>query len=365
VSYNIGIIGGGQLGMMMCEEAKKLGLTTIVLDPSSDCPCSTIADELIVGQYNDLAKLDELGSKAELLSYEFENVDGKALEMLHGKFNIPQGIQPLLDSQDRLREKDNANKHGLPTVRYHNVLTLEDLKEAIKDIGYPLIYKTRREGYDGHGQVVLKSDEDIKKVLPYLEEKALGIVEEKLDFDYECSLIMIRSHDQIIHFPVGRNIHKDGILDISAVPVKMEESTLTEIIKRSEDFMKSASYYGILTIEYFVKGDKFYFNEMAPRPHNSGHYTIEGCNTNQFRELDKFLIGERMEEPVLLSPTLMKNILGRDMKNLTKLQEIPASHLHMYHKSEERPLRKLGHITYNNLTLDEYLSYKEKLNIEE
>lgn len=365
MSYNIGIIGGGQLGMMMCEEAKKLGLTTIVLDPSSDCPCSTVADELIVGEYNDIAKLDELGQKADLLSYEFENVDGKALEMLHGKYHIPQGIMPLLDSQDRLREKDNANRHGLPTVGYRKIDSLSDLNKAIAELHYPLIYKTRRDGYDGHGQVVLKSDEDIKKVLPYLENHVLGIVEEKLAFDYECSLIMIRSKDQIIHFPVGRNIHKDGILDISAVPLDVSKDTLDEMIKKSEDFMISADYYGILTIEYFVKDDKFYFNEMAPRPHNSGHYTIEGCNTNQFRELDKFLIGKKMDEPQLLAPTLMKNILGRDMKNLAKLEEIPSCHLHMYHKSEERPLRKLGHITYTNLTLDEYLSYKEKLNIED
>ena len=358
--YNIGIIGGCQLGMMMCEQAKKLNVTTIVLDPSPDCPCSSIADKLIVGSFNDVEKLKELGSSCDVLSYEFENVDGKNLLLLNNQFVIPQGIQPLLDSQDRLIEKNNALNHGLPTVEFYPVNNLDDFSKALAKLDYPVVFKTRREGYDGHGQVVINSESDIEKLHPYFEKKIPAIVEKKCDFDYECSIIMIRDKNNIIHFPLSHNIHKDGILDISSVEGFIDKDVEDEIVKKSESFMIDADYYGILTIEYFVKGKEFFFNEMAPRPHNSGHYTIEGCSTNQFLELDKFLLGRELSTPKLLSPTLMKNLLGRDMKNLPQLLKLKSAHLHTYHKSEERPLRKLGHITYTNTTLKDYYEFVNK-----
>jgi len=364
VKYNIGIIGGGQLGMMMVEEAHKMGYSACVLDPNPNCPASFVADKTIVGAYSDLEKLKELGDISSCLSYEFENVPGEILNELNNKYNIPQGITPLLDSQDRLREKMNANKHGLPTAKYYDCSSMLDLRNAVKKLGYPCIYKTRREGYDGHGQVVLKSDLDIDKVKPYLDS-SLGIVEEKINFDLECSVILIRSKDKIIHFPIGQNIHKDGILDICSIPLSIDKELEKRMIKASEDFMISANYYGILAIEYFIKGNEFYFNEMAPRPHNSGHYTIEGCQTNQFKELDKFLLNLPLEEPKLETETIMKNILGRDLANLEKLKQIPNANVHMYNKKEVRELRKLGHITYTNMSLEEFNNYLKKLNIEE
>jgi len=365
VSFDIGIIGGGQLGRMMAEEAYKRGWSTIALDPAADCPCSYVSKEIIVGEYSDLDKLIELGKKSKVLSYEFENVPGVTLEKLHSQFVIPQGILPLLDSQDRLREKDNANKHGLRSVRYANCPDLETLEKILKEIPLPVIYKTRREGYDGHGQVSIKSREDIKKVLPYFDKHIDGIIEERCNFDYECSLILVRDKEKTITFPIARNIHKDGILDISYVPGDIKESLQERIKKASISFMEQCGYYGILAIEFFVKGNDFYFNEMAPRPHNSGHYTIEGCNTNQFLELDKFLMGEELEEPKLIGPTLMKNILGRDLVNLEKLKRIPNAHFHWYQKNGIRELRKLGHITYTDMTLEKFKEYEKRLGIKE
>lgn len=363
--YNIGIIGGGQLGAMMTTEAHKLGYTVAVLDPNPKCSASYVCDKLITGSFTDLNKLTELGNITDCLAYEFENVKGEILKELDNKFNIPQGINILLDSQDRLKEKMNANKYGLPTVKFCDCSSLLDLKNAITNIGYPCIYKTRREGYDGHGQVVLYSACDIEKVKPYLENN-LGIIESKIDFDFECSVIVIRSKDKTITFPIGLNIHKDGILDITATPNPYLSKDLEYKIKdASINFMKNANYYGILTIEYFVKGDKFYFNEMAPRPHNSGHYTIEGCTTNQFKELDKFLLNLPLEEPKLISATCMKNILGRDLINLEKLKKIKNCNYHDYHKDSIKELRKLGHITYTNTTLDLFKEELKKQNIEE
>lgn len=359
--FDIGIIGGGQLGMMMALEAKAMHKTTIVLDPNENCSCMNIADKIIVGKYDDIQNLCELGDSSSLLSYEFENVPSSALELLNGKYNIPQGIKPLYDSQDRLIEKDNANRGGLETVKYRKCGSKEDIEEFLKVTDFPIIYKTRREGYDGHGQYVLKNKSDIDALIPVLK-KDNGILEEMCKFDYECSLIMVRSKEQFIHFPISRNIHKDGILDLSIVDNSIPEE---KIVKASEEFMIRNDYYGILAIEFFVKGDKFYFNEMAPRPHNSGHYTIEGCNANQFKELDRFLLNEPLEIPRLNSPTIMKNILGRDMKNLDAYMKIKNAHLHMYHKSEERELRKLGHITYTDITIDEFDKAKKELNIED
>lgn len=361
MKFDIGIIGGGQLGMMMSSEAKKLNKTTIVLDPNPNCSCLYESDKVIVGEYSDIDMLCELGDNSTLLSYEFENVNSDALKLLHGKYSIPQGIQPLFDSQDRLIEKDNANKNGLTTVKYQKCDGIEDIYSFKEKVNYPFIYKTRREGYDGHGQFVIRNENDIDKIKNELG-KDKGILEEMCNFDYECSISMIRSKNQFIHFPISRNIHKDGILDLSIVDNSIQNQLL---IKKSQEFMERCSYYGILTIEYFIKDDKFYFNEMAPRPHNSFHYTIEGCNTNQFLELDKFLLNMKLTEPKLLSPTIMKNILGRDMKNIDKYLAIRDSHLHMYHKKEEREKRKLGHITYTNMTIDEFNTYKKELNIED
>ncbi len=356
MKYNIGIIGGGQLGAMMAIEAHKMGYTVAVLDPTPNCPASFVADKVITGDFNDLDKLNELGSITEVLSYEFENVRGEALEHLNNKYKIPQGINTLLDSQDRLVEKNNANKYGLKTCKYLKCDNLEDLKEAINKLGYPLIYKTRREGYDGHGQAVLRSENDIEKVKPYLDHTQ-GICEEMIDFDFETSLILVRDKNKTIHFPMGLNIHKDSILDLTVVPSNIKSELEDKIIKESISFMEKAGYFGILTIEFFIKGDTYYFNEMAPRPHNSGHYTIEGCSTNQFKELDKFVLGLELEEPKLLHKTIMKNILGRDMPNLEKLKTIPNAYYHDYKKADVRPLRKMGHITFCDITLEEYKNY--------
>lgn len=364
MKYNIGIIGGGQLGMMMCEAAKEQGLTTAVLDPNPNCSCSFVCDKLIVGSFNSIEKLQELGSISEVLSYEFENVKGDILAKLDKDFNIMQGIKPLLDSQDRLREKDNARACGLNTAKYFNIDNQKDLENAINTLGYPFIFKTRREGYDGHGQVVVNSKDDLYKLNEYIGHVD-SIVEEKINFDFECSIILIRDKDKIIHFPISKNIHRNGILDLSIVPANLDKDLEERLIKKSEEFLEQAGYFGIITIEYFIKGNTFYFNEMAPRPHNSGHYTIEGCNVSQYSELIKFLSHKPLTEPKLKTPTMMKNILGKDLKNVAKFEEISNHVTHMYHKTEIKELRKLGHITFTNMTLESYLDYKKKLNIEE
>lgn len=343
----VGIIGGGQLGLMIAQQARGLGVRTVALDPASDAPAFAACDRRIVAAYDDAAALEELCRQCDAVTYEFENVPGEVLIPLVEKYNIPQGFRPLYDSQDRLREKDNARRHGFATPDYRPVDSEEALRRASAELGFPCVLKTRTLGYDGHGQVVLRSEEDIPRALPLLAVPC--ILEAFVDFDFEVSLVMVSDGRQVVVFPIGRNIHRDGILDLCFVPAAGVSPELAARMQAAgRDFMLQCGYVGILAVELFVKGDRFYFNEMAPRPHNSGHWTIEGCSTNQFRELVRFLVGLPLEEPRLIAPTVMKNILGQDLDAARRIaaEGHERVFVHLYGKSESRPKRKMGHITF-------------------
>lgn len=394
MAKKIGIIGGGQLGLMIAEEAHRQGALVYALDPAPDAPAFAECDGHIVAAYDDLGALEQLGDMTDVLTYEFENVPGDILRHMEGKYNIPQGIAPLFDSQDRLREKNNAKRHGLPVPDYVPLpecssdedcaevpceLTdgqrREELSETVKKVGMPCVLKTRRLGYDGHGQAVIREEKDIEKAAELLHVPC--ILEAFVPFDYECSVIMVRDGQKTIHFPIGRNIHKGGILDLCIVPAGTELEP--EIVGACEKFMEGCDYRGILAIELFIKGNDFVFNEMAPRPHNSGHYTIEGCTSSQYTELCHFLLGKTLEQPELVAPTVMKNILGQDLEAAWKIIDtahaehwqnpaaVPVSNtakggkaycgeagkgvfVHIYGKTESRPKRKMAHITYVPMT---------------
>ena len=394
MAKKIGIIGGGQLGLMIAEEAHRQGALVYALDPAPDAPAFAECDGHIVAAYDDLGALEQLGDMTDVLTYEFENVPGDILRHLEGKYNIPQGIAPLFDSQDRLREKNNAKRHGLPVPDYVPLPACssdedcaevpceltdgqrrEELSEAVKKVGMPCVLKTRRLGYDGHGQAVIREEKDIEKAAELLHVPC--ILEAFVPFDYECSVIMVRDGQKTIHFPIGRNIHKGGILDLCIVPAGTELEP--EIVGACEKFMEGCDYKGILAIELFIKGNDFVFNEMAPRPHNSGHYTIEGCTSSQYTELCHFLLGKTLEQPELVAPTVMKNILGQDLEAAWKIIDtahaehwqnpaaVPVSNtakggkaycgeagkgvfVHIYGKTESRPKRKMAHMTYVPMT---------------
>lgn len=407
MAKKIGIIGGGQLGLMIAEEAHRQGALVYALDPAPDAPAFAECDGHIVAAYDDLGALEQLGDMTDVLTYEFENVPGDILRHLEGKYNIPQGIAPLFDSQDRLREKNNAKRHGLPVPDYVPLPACssdedcaevpceltdgqrrEELSEAVKKVGMPCVLKTRRLGYDGHGQAVIREEKDIEKAAELLHVPC--ILEAFVPFDYECSVIMVRDGQKTIHFPIGRNIHKGGILDLCIVPAgtlyvagnqsNPEQTPLCgRIVNACEKFMEGCDYKGILAIELFIKGNDFVFNEMAPRPHNSGHYTIEGCTSSQYTELCHFLLGKTLEQPELVAPTVMKNILGQDLEAAWKIIDtahaehwqnpaaVPVSNtakggkaycgeagkgvfVHVYGKTESRPKRKMAHITYVPMT---------------
>ena len=350
----IGIIGGGQLGLMIAEQARLLGARTVCLDPAADAPAAAMCDDHIVGRFDDPAAVEELCRRSDVVTYEFENVPGDILIPLCDKYHIPQGYRPLYDSQDRLREKTNAREHGLRTPRFAAVDDEASLRAAVAQIGLPAVLKTRTLGYDGHGQAVLRTEEDLARALPLLAVPC--ILEEFVPFDFEASIVMVADDERIVSFPIGRNVHRDGILDLCFVPAEVNGEVLARMRRESERFMRSCGYRGILAIEYFVRGGEIYFNEMAPRPHNSGHYTIEGATTNQFRELARYLLGEPLQEPRLVAPTVMKNILGQDLEAAQRIAAAcpPHVYVHLYGKSECRPKRKMGHITFVGMTAPEY-----------
>ena len=350
----IGIIGGGQLGLMIAEQARLLGVRTVCLDPAADAPAGAVCDDHIVGRFDDPEAVEELCRRSDVVTYEFENVPGEILIPLRGKYNIPQGYRPLYDSQDRLREKSNARDHGLRTPRFAAVDDMASLRAAVAEIGLPAVLKTRTLGYDGHGQQVLRTEEDLRKAEPLLAVPC--ILEEFVPFDFEASIVMVSDGERVVSFPIGRNVHRDGILDLCFVPAEVDGAVLARMKSESERFMRDCDYRGILAIEYFVRQGEIYFNEMAPRPHNSGHYTIEGATTNQFRELVRYLVGMPLEEPRLVAPTVMKNILGQDLEEARKVaaEHRPGVYVHLYGKSESRPKRKMGHITFVGMQAGEY-----------
>lgn len=350
----IGIIGGGQLGLMIAEQARLLGVRTVCLDPAADAPAGAVCDDHIVGRFDDPEAVEELCRRSDVVTYEFENVPGEILIPLCGKYNIPQGYRPLYDSQDRLREKSNARDHGLRTPRFAAVDDMASLRAAVAEIGLPAVLKTRTLGYDGHGQQVLRTEEDLRKAEPLLAVPC--ILEEFVPFDFEASIVMVSDGERVVSFPIGRNVHRDGILDLCFVPAEVDGAVLARMKFESERFMRDCGYRGILAIEYFVRQGEIYFNEMAPRPHNSGHYTIEGATTNQFRELVRYLVGMPLEEPRLVAPTVMKNILGQDLEEARKVaaEHRPGVYVHLYGKSESRPKRKMGHITFVGMQAGEY-----------
>ncbi|MCM1301573.1 MAG: ATP-grasp domain-containing protein, partial [Bacteroides cellulosilyticus] len=308
----------------------------------------------IVGRFDDPAAVEELCRRSDVVTYEFENVPGEILVPLCEKYHIPQGYRPLYDSQDRLREKRNAREHGLRTPEFRAVDDEASLCRAVSELGLPAVLKTRTLGYDGHGQAVLRTEADINKALPLLAVPC--ILEEWVPFDFEASIVLVADERQVVSFPVGRNVHRDGILDLCFVPADCDAAITARMRTQSERFMRECGYRGILAIEYFVRGGEIYFNEMAPRPHNSGHYTIEGATTNQFRELARYLAGEPLQEPQSVAPTVMKNILGRDLAVAERIaaEQREGVYVHLYGKTESRPLRKMGHITFVGMTPEAY-----------
>ena len=357
----IGILGGGQLAKMLGDAAHIMGHQVMVLDPSDDA-CGRFSAKHIIAPYNDKNALKEMTTWADVITYEFENVPSDAIDYLEEiKANIPQGRAPLYISQDRIREKSAVAEYGVKTAPFVALKNQESLIKAVEEIGFPCILKTCSGGYDGKGQWKIVNAEDLKKVLI---KEGDYILEKMINFDLEVSCLVVRGiNGEVVSCPVGENIHKNGILHLTIVPARIDDFLNRKIQEIAQKIISSLNFVGPLGIEFFVKGDDIYFNEMAPRPHNSAHYTMDACDYSQFDLHIKSILGEEMPTPKLLSPVVMLNILGEDKLKIEKLESKNNQKIHLYGKSEWKEARKMGHINFLGDNINHLIGLAEGVSI--
>ena len=348
----VGCIGAGQLGRMLALAGYRLGLKFLFLDKSKDAPGGQIGD-IILGEFSDPAKVAELASKVDLITYDVENVPVAALAGIpkDTPFLPPQSA--LAAGQDRLSEKELFRALKIPTPKYHTVDSMLDLEQAIQIIGYPAVLKTRRLGYDGRGQRVIRSPAELGSAFNALMGMPL-ILEEFIPFEREVSLIGVRNlKGEIAFYPLAENTHREGILRLSVAPYP-DKKLQAQAQKYVKKVMEHFDYAGVLTIEFFVRKGKLIANETAPRVHNSGHWTIEGAVTGQFENHMRAILGLPLGETWPIGYSAMVNFIG-SMPTREEVLEIPGTHYHDYGK-EARPGRKLGHATLVCRTRKELMS---------
>lgn len=337
----IGIIGGGQLAQMLVLAGFPLGFEFLCLEKDKNCPAGAIAP-IFVSEYDDVDSLKKFAQQVDVLTYEFENVSLTALNQINNSVPIHPTLNALEVSQDRLAEKNFFTRLNIPSTHYRSVTNFEELETAMQQIGFPAVVKTRRMGYDGKGQYVIREQKDIPLAWKALQSESL-IVENFIKFDREVSLIAARSiNGEIAFYPLTENRHREGILSVSLAPYRNQEVELLAQ-KYLHDILTELNYAGILTVEFFQVGNQLYANEMAPRVHNSGHWTIEGAVVSQFENHLRAISGLALGSTSTLGHCAMLNLIG-ELPNMREIFKIPEAHVHLYGK-EPRPKRKLGHVT--------------------
>ncbi|MDQ4125769.1 MAG: 5-(carboxyamino)imidazole ribonucleotide synthase [Actinomycetota bacterium] len=340
----IGILGAGQLGRMLAVAASRLGLRTHVYAPDADPIAAQVANALTTAPYEDAAALGEFASAVDVVTYEFENVPAEGLDRLESSRKLLPRRNALTISQDRLLEKDFLNDAGLATAPYANVESESDAVEAATKIGVPSIMKTRRLGYDGKGQVRLHRPDDAAPAWIELG-KVPCILEGFVEFRCEISVIAARSRDgEVACFEPGENVHRDGILRTTTVPASISEPERGAAIEAAITILERLDYVGVAGIELFVTAEGLAVNEMAPRVHNSGHWTQNGCPVDQFEQHVRAVSGWPLGDGRRHSDVEMTNLIGDDVLNVGELARDPGLALHVYGKADVRPGRKMGHV---------------------
>ncbi len=343
----IGIIGGGQLGRYMAIAAKNMGYEVAVLDPTHNSPCGQISDYEVTAAYDDLEAVQQLAKMSDIITYEFENIDYDALQWLEKNAYLPQGSELLSLTQDRQTEKEAMVQIGAKVAPFHIVESEEELLLAVKDIGLPAVLKTCRGGYDGKGQSVIKQLEDIQQAKSLLESGRC-VLEKWISFDMEISVIVTRSvKGEITTFPVAENIHVNNILHQSIIPARCENDLIQNATEAAIKIAEKVNLVGTLAVEMFVANGEIYINELAPRPHNSGHYTLDLCNVSQFEQHIRAICGLPLQKTILLHDGIMVNILGQHLQEaMNQIELLENGKLYLYGKKEAKKNRKMGHMTF-------------------
>ncbi|MDL4842013.1 5-(carboxyamino)imidazole ribonucleotide synthase [Aquibacillus rhizosphaerae] len=360
----IGIVGGGQLGRMMATAAKHMGYRVVVLDPTPDCPTAQVSDQQIVADYADMNAIKQLAEKSDVVTYEFENVDLASANYLQEKGLLPQGSELLRITQDRENEKQVMLEKGLPISTFSIVSDRTQLEDALQKIGTPSVLKTCTGGYDGKGQMKLDTKADIEQAADFIAKNGRCILEQWVTFDKEISVVFTRSiHGEVSIFPVAENQHKHHILHKTIAPARISNTVRNKAVEAAQVVAESIDVVGTFAVEMFVSGDDIFINEMAPRPHNSGHYTIEACNVSQFEQHIRAICGLPLAPVLFHGAAIMINLLGEDVEPFMKrIEDLEGAHIHMYGKQENKPKRKMGHITFVANQLAELDKIIEKIN---
>ena len=341
----IGIIGGGQLGKMLAQSAQRMGYKVAVLDPSADAPARSVCHTFIHADFSDEKALIKLSDMSDVVTYEFENIDAHILRNLVSDYYVPQGAETVLTLQNRTTEKNAIKESGASIVPFENISSEEDVKAFAEKYSYPLIVKTTTGGYDGKGQYYIGSEQELlNENIPF--EDTAFIVEKYIDLSREVSLTAARSASgEIIYFPLQENLHRDQVLYRTIAPARVDyfEKAKAE----ADKIMEAMLFVGVFTIEFFIdQNGELYVNEIAPRPHNSAHYTIEACNISQFDAHILSVTDQPLPEVYQHKDAIMMNLLGEDLDRLDlELFDYSEWNVHLYGKSDRKPARKMGHVT--------------------
>jgi 5-(carboxyamino)imidazole ribonucleotide synthase len=348
----IGILGGGQLGKMLALASKEMGYRVFCLEPSPDAPCSTVSDKHIVADYGDIQAVLKLGKKTDVVTYEFENIDVRSVIALEeAGYLVHPGSSVLKTTQHRILEKEFVTSLGIKTAPFHSINTQVDLEKAAQKIGFPAIIKTACGGYDGKGQVKVNSLEQAQEAFHSLNQLPL-IWEKMVNFTKELGIMCVRDQNgHIVTYPTTENIHIENILDTTIVPARVSEKVANLAEEIARKIALNLNIVGVFCVEMFlIENNELLVNEIAPRPHNSGHYTIDACVCSQFEQQLRAICGLPLGSTKMTSKAaVMVNILGSHQGDrLTGMTEILQNEqvcLHVYGKKKSKPKRKMGHFT--------------------
>jgi 5-(carboxyamino)imidazole ribonucleotide synthase len=345
----IGILGGGQLGRMLAMAAARIGLRCQVFSPDPDSPAFDVVLNATCAEYADVEALELFANDVDVITYEFENVPAAAAMILAARRPVLPDQRILETTQDRLAEKDFVKRLGIGTADYADVSSAVDLRAAIARIGLPAVIKTRRFGYDGKGQAIIREGDDPEEVWANLGTKS-AILESFVTFEREVSVIAARSADGRVEcFDVTENEHRDHILKISRAPAEIPDALAAQARGIAETIANALNYVGVLAVEMFVVqgngGPSVLVNEIAPRVHNSGHWTLDGASISQFEQHIRAIAGWPLGKPVRHGLVTMTNLIGDDINDYEQWLAVPGATVHLYGKGASRPGRKMGHVT--------------------
>ena len=340
----IGILGGGQLGRMLAVAASRLGLRSHIYDPTPAPPAGDVAHRVTTAAWDDTAALTGFAASVDVVTYEFENIPTAALDVIEALRPIRPNRRALATSQDRIAEKAFLNGIGLTTAPYAPVSSMADLETAIARIGTPAILKTTRLGYDGKGQARLTSPADAGAALAAIGGAA-AVLEGFVAFDREVSVIAARGlSGEIAAFDPGENVHEGGILRTTTVPARLSAAQCSDAVLIAAKILNALDYVGVLGVELFVTAKGLVVNEIAPRVHNSGHWTQNGCAVDQFEQHIRAVAGWPLGDGSRAADVVMQNLIGDDIARVAQIAREPGAALHLYGKPEARAGRKMGHV---------------------